>query len=65
MELDEYPRVSQGTDQKPGKDDDALIVPLLGLVGEAGTLQAEFKKRLRDGDAHARFTEQVSEEWLS
>ena len=49
MEFDEYQRRSQETDQKPGDDDDALIVPLLGLVGEAGTLQAEFKKRLRDG----------------
>lgn len=62
MEFDEYQRRSQETDQKPGSGDDAMIVPLLGLVGEAGTLQAEFKKRLRDGDAHARFTEQVAEE---
>ncbi len=62
MEFDEYQRRSQETDQKPGSGDEAIIVPLLGLVGEAGTLQAEFKKRLRDGDAHARFTEQVAEE---
>ena len=62
MDFNEYQRHSQETDQKPGGDDDALIVPLLGLVGEAGTLQSEFKKRLRDGDAHARFTEQVAEE---
>jgi NTP pyrophosphatase (non-canonical NTP hydrolase) len=62
MELDDYQKIAQETDQKPGKSDDALTVPLLGLVGEAGTLQAEFKKRLRDGDAHARFTDQVGEE---
>jgi NTP pyrophosphatase (non-canonical NTP hydrolase) len=62
MHLDEFQRIAQETDQKPGTDDEALIVPLLGLVGEAGTLQTEFKKRLRDGAAHARFSEQVSEE---
>ncbi len=62
MQLDEFQRIAQETDQKPGTDDAALIVPLLGLVGEAATLQTEFKKRLRDGDAHARFSEQVGEE---
>lgn len=62
MQLDEFQRIAQETDQKPGTDDGALIVPLLGLAGEAATLQTEFKKRLRDGDAHARFSEQVGEE---
>lgn len=62
MELDDYQRVSQETDQKPGSNNDALVVPLMGLVGEAGTLQTEFKKRLRDGEAHARFAEHVGEE---
>jgi NTP pyrophosphatase (non-canonical NTP hydrolase) len=62
MHLDEFQRIAQETDQKPGTDDAALIVPLLGLAGEAATLQTEFKKRLRDGDAHARFSEQVGEE---
>jgi NTP pyrophosphatase (non-canonical NTP hydrolase) len=62
MQLDEFQRIAQETDQKPGADDAALVVPLLGLVGEAATLQTEFKKRLRDGDAHARFSEQVGEE---
>jgi NTP pyrophosphatase (non-canonical NTP hydrolase) len=62
MHFEEFQRVAQETDQKPGTDDAALTVPLLGLVGEAATLQSEFKKRLRDGEAHARFPEQVAEE---
>lgn len=62
MHLDEFQRIAQETDQRPGSDDVALIVPLLGLVSEAATLQGEFKKRLRDGATHARFSEQVGEE---
>ena len=62
MDLDNFQRIAQETDQVPGTGTDALIIPLLGLVGEAATLQTEFKKRLRDGAAHARFSEQVAEE---
>lgn len=39
-----------------------LTVPMLGLVGETGQLLAEYKKHLRDGDAHELFKERVSEE---
>lgn len=46
-----------------GKDGrDALIVPMLGLAGEAGQLLSEYKKHLRDGDAHKLFKERVCEE---
>ncbi len=62
MTFDEYQVEAQKTDQKSGSDDTALTIPILGLVGEAGTLQAEFKKKLRDGDAHTRFADQVGEE---
>ena len=36
MQLDKFQRIAQETDQRPGTDDAALIVPLLGLAGEAG-----------------------------
>jgi NTP pyrophosphatase (non-canonical NTP hydrolase) len=42
--------------------DASLIVPLLGLVGEAGGLLSEYKKYLRDGDAHRLFKDRVAEE---
>lgn len=41
---------------------DALVVPMLGLAGEAGELLSEYKKHLRDGDAHSLFKERVREE---
>ncbi|YCI07149.1 nucleoside triphosphate pyrophosphohydrolase family protein (plasmid) [Ensifer sp. D2-11] len=46
-----------------GKDGpDALIVPMLGLAGEAGQLLSEYKKHMRDGDAHKLFKDRVREE---
>jgi NTP pyrophosphatase (non-canonical NTP hydrolase) len=39
-----------------------MIVPLLGLAGESGTLLSEYKKYLRDGSAHENFAEEVREE---
>ncbi len=59
MDLGEYQRESRRTDQLPPED---KIVPLLGMGGEVGSLLAEYKKWLRDGDAHALVTEQIAEE---
>lgn len=39
-----------------------LIVPMLGLAGETGQLLSEYKKHLRDGEAHRLFKERVREE---
>ncbi len=57
-----YQEQAKDTDQKPGASDEGLIIALLGLVGEAGSLLTEYKKRLRDGDAHRGFKSQVGEE---
>lgn len=62
MEFDEYQISAQKTDQHPGGEGNALVIPLLGIVGEAGTLHTEYKKLLRDGAAHARFHGRVQEE---
>jgi NTP pyrophosphatase (non-canonical NTP hydrolase) len=37
-------------------------VPLLGMAGEVGELLSEYKKYLRDGNAHKLFKERVGEE---
>jgi NTP pyrophosphatase (non-canonical NTP hydrolase) len=58
----EYQQQAKDTDQKPGNSDDGLVIALLGLVGESGSLLTEYKKRLRDGDAHRGFKSQVAEE---
>lgn len=66
MDFDSYQKEAQRTDRVPargGADDTAaLIVPMLGLAGETGQLLSEYKKHLRDGDAHGLFREHVSEE---
>ncbi|MBC9880395.1 nucleoside triphosphate pyrophosphohydrolase family protein [Bradyrhizobium sp. INPA01-394B] len=66
MDFDNYQKEAQRTDRVPMRnepDDTAsLIVPMLGLAGETGQLLSEYKKHLRDGEAHRLFKERVSEE---
>lgn len=62
MTFDEYQIQASETDQRRKDGTDDKIVPLLGLAGEAGQLLSEYKKHLRDGDAHRLFNERVAEE---
>ena len=66
MDFDHYQKEALRTDRVPAhKDADdilSLVVPMLGLAGETGQLLSEYKKHLRDGDAHRLFKERVSEE---
>ena len=66
MDFNKYQKEAQRTDRVPAHaeaDDTAsLIVPMLGLAGETGQLLSEYKKHLRDGEAHRLFKERVSEE---
>lgn len=62
MRLSEYQRFAQETDRAAGSDERAMLVPLLGLAGEVGSLLTEYKKLLRDGHAHRRFRDQVAED---
>jgi NTP pyrophosphatase (non-canonical NTP hydrolase) len=75
MLFDEYQRRALATDQNPGPHSDSSltgtltieptrheVIPLLGLVGEVGGLLSEYKKRLRDGEIHHNFRDQVAEE---
>ena len=66
MNLDDFQKEALRTDRVPAfpgdHDATALIVPMLGLAGETGQLLSEYKKHLRDGDAHRLFKERVSEE---
>src|ERR1700690_2271570 len=59
--FDEYQALAQKTDQKP-EGEEGLIMALMGMVGEAGSLLTEYKKRMRDGEAHRGFTSKVGEE---
>lgn len=66
MEFDIYQIEAQKTDRVAPHDDSneliSLVVPMLGLAGETGQLLSEYKKHLRDGEAHRLFKERVSEE---
>jgi NTP pyrophosphatase (non-canonical NTP hydrolase) len=66
MDFNHYQKEALRTDRVParqGSDDVlSLIVPMLGLAGETGQLLSEYKKHLRDGEAHRLFKERVSEE---
>ena len=67
MELNEYQRLANQTDQQPesGKiesDPRSIMVPLLGMAGEVGELLGEHKKWLRDGESYRLFPERVKDE---
>jgi NTP pyrophosphatase (non-canonical NTP hydrolase) len=56
VDLSDYQRLAARTDQQADDSERRLLVALLGLAGEVGTLLTEHKKWLRDGDAHDRAT---------
>lgn len=62
MDLREYQREAHRTEKKVHAEGSDLVVPILGLAGEVGELLNEYKKKLRDGDAHTRFADRVTEE---
>lgn len=71
MDFKEYQERARATDRVPKAkelDSEPLaphryeVVPLLGLVGEVGSLLGEYKKLLRDGGSHRRFRDEVAEE---
>jgi NTP pyrophosphatase (non-canonical NTP hydrolase) len=62
MDLNEYQKQASRTDQRPGKDERAMVYPLIGLASEVGSLLNLYKKRVRDGEVHALFSERVTEE---
>lgn len=61
MDFDDYQQKAEATDQR-SDGDDSIVIPLLGLAGEAGTLLSEYKKHLRDGSSHAEYESLVAEE---
>lgn len=62
MEFSDYQKLALMTDRTGQDEDKSLMVTLLGLAGEAGSLLTEYKKWFRDGHAYRPFTDQVSEE---
>lgn len=62
MKLSEYQRRAMAFDKTGDDPLKSLMVTLLGLAGESGSLLSEYKKWLREGEAYKPFADQVSEE---
>lgn len=63
MDFDDYQEKAVLTDQFPDKKSDgALMIPLLGIAGETGTLLSEFKKKIRDKESYDGFKGRAEEE---
>jgi NTP pyrophosphatase (non-canonical NTP hydrolase) len=62
MELHDYQLQARKTETTVHTVGSDVTVPILGLAGEVGELLNEYKKKLRDGDAHERFRDRVAEE---
>ncbi len=60
--LDHYQELAAQTDRNPRRDIDGLVLPLLGLFGEVGSLLSELKKKQRDADSYAGYELSVIEE---
>src|SRR5438874_13187965 len=62
MDLSSYQLAASDTDCLPMCRSANLLVALLGLAGEVGELQSEYKKALRDGDAPELYRNRFAEE---
>jgi NTP pyrophosphatase (non-canonical NTP hydrolase) len=62
MTFTDYQQLALESDRTGEDEVKRLMIPLLGLAGEAGSLLSEYKKWLRDGNSYLPFTDQVSEE---
>jgi NTP pyrophosphatase (non-canonical NTP hydrolase) len=62
MTFDEYQIEAAKTDKQGGIDKEGVLVPLLGLAGEVGSLLTLYKKWLRDGDSSQIVGERIGDE---
>ncbi|WP_204080263.1 nucleoside triphosphate pyrophosphohydrolase family protein [Mycobacterium riyadhense] len=62
MDLNDYQDAALKTDIRPQRELEDTVVHLLGLAGEAGSVASEYKKHLRDGEAHGSWRERMAEE---
>lgn len=63
MDFDYYQSEAKKTQQLYREDDEINeVVPFLGIIGETGSVVAELKKKLRDGENYSGFSKQLEEE---
>jgi NTP pyrophosphatase (non-canonical NTP hydrolase) len=63
MDFNYYQRKAKKTDQRKNKKGELnRLIPLLGMIGEMGSVASEHKKRLRDGQSYTTFNEKFKKE---
>jgi NTP pyrophosphatase (non-canonical NTP hydrolase) len=62
VDFSKYQQAALKTDQQTASGTDPVIVPLLGLLGESGSVATVYKKRIRDGAAFLHAKAQLREE---
>lgn len=63
MDIDTYQKEARVTDQFPDTEDGrALLIPMLGIIGEMGSLATCFKKRMRDNENYELFLDDLKVE---
>ena len=63
VDLAHYQRQASATSlNRPVQGGDAITTPMLGLIGEAGEVVSELKKRAREGTAYVSFRDRLREE---
>jgi NTP pyrophosphatase (non-canonical NTP hydrolase) len=63
MLLNDYQQFTIKTDQNPKTGYPGLMLPLLGLFGEVGSLLSALKKKQRDADSYVGYEDSVLEEF--
>jgi len=63
MEFKKYQEIAKDTIQTYIADEKINeFIPFLGIIGEAGSVLTELKKKLRDGEGYAAFNDKLKEE---
>lgn len=62
MDFKQFQLNATSTDQRKNKDGIKYLIPLLGLVGEIGSVVSEYKKRIRDGNKYRDYKIKLEEE---
>lgn len=62
MDFKKYQAEALKTDQLDQENENRILIPYLGLMGEIGSVISEFKKQLRDGSKYKDFKKNLGEE---
>lgn len=63
MNFNEYQELAKKTDQRENNTEEVnRLIPLLGMIGEVGSVASEHKKRMRDKQSYTAFKDKFKKE---